>query len=318
MNIVILDRMTLGNDIDLSLFESLGRLTVYESTKLEEIDERVKDANVLIVNKVPMNETTLKNASKLKMIALTATGYNNVDLEYAKSRNIRVCNVKGYSTNSVIQHTFAMAFYVMEKLSYYDEYVKSGEYTKSPIFTNFGRSFNELYGKTWGIIGLGEIGRGVADVAKAFGAKVIYYSTTGANNNSEYKRVDFDELLKESDIVSIHAPLSEYTHHLMNYEAFKKMKKTAILINVGRGPIINEEDLKRALNEHLIDAAALDVLEVEPMLATSPLLEVEDKERLFITPHIAWATYEARCRLVEDVKANIISFMEGGEKNKIV
>ncbi|MBR6697017.1 MAG: D-2-hydroxyacid dehydrogenase [Lachnospiraceae bacterium] len=318
MNIVILDAMTLGDDIDLSIFESIGNLTVYQNTSLDELDERVKDAHVLIVNKVMMNENTLSNATNLKMIALTATGYNNVDLEYAKKRDIRVCNVSGYSTQSVIQHTFALMFYVFEKLNYYDNYVKSGEYTKSPMFTHFGRTFNELYDKTWGIIGLGEIGRGVANVAKAFGANVIYYSTSGKNNDSEYKRVSLEELLETSDIVSIHAPLNEATYHLMNYEAFKQMKKNAVLINVGRGPIINEKDLLRALKEELIAAAALDVLEVEPMLSDSVLLEVKDSDRLVITPHIAWATVEARTRLVTEVKDNIIAFMKGEERNVVV
>lgn len=315
MKIVILDAITLGNDIDLSMFEAIGQLERYETSTPMEAVERLKDADIAIVNKVLMNEYSLKEATNLKMIALTATGYNNVDFEYTRAHNITVANVGGYSTASVVQHTFALMFYVMEKLGYYDNYVKSGEYEKSPCFTNFEKVFMELNGKTWGIIGLGEIGRGVAKVADAFGCKIIYYSTSGKNSNADYKRVNFDELLTQVDILSIHAPLNENTMGMMNYEAFKKMKKTSILVNVGRGPIVNEADLVRALNEGLIDGAGLDVISVEPIKGDNPLNQIKDSSKLIVTPHIAWATFEARTRLMQEVYKNIEGFINGTPRN---
>lgn len=317
MKIVITDSLTLGDDIDLGQFRELGDLEVYATSTEEEAAIRLADADIAIVNKVPMNELSLKNAGHLKMIALTATGYNNVDFNYTRKQNITVANVAGYSTNSVVQHTFALLFYVMEKLSYYDHYVKSGAYSKSPVFCNFDKVFMELHHKTWGIIGLGEIGRNVASVAKAFGCKVIYYSTTGKNSNNEYERVTFDELLAQSDIVSIHAPLNAATENLMNYEAFSKMKKSAIFLNLGRGPIVNETDLAKALNEDLIDGAGLDVICKEPIQADNPLLTVKDSSKLIITPHIAWATYEARTRLMDEVYENIVAFLSGTKRNVV-
>ena len=318
MKIVILDAMTLGKDVSLSKFEALGEVDVYETSTMQEAAERLADADVAVVNKVIMNEVSLKNAKNLKLIAVAATGYNNVDLEYAKSHGITVANVKGYSTESVVQHTFALMFYVMEKLSYYDSYVKDGSYGKSPVFTHFDKVFMELSGKTWGIIGLGEIGRGVASVAKAFGCRVIYYSTSGKNNNPEYERVSFDELLAQSDIVSIHASLTPATENLMNYEAFSRMKKSAVLVNVGRGPVINEADLVRALNEGLISGAGLDVICKEPITEDCEFNKITDSSKLIITPHIAWATYEARIRLMDGVYNNIRSFFEGNPANVIV
>lgn len=318
MKIVITDALTLGNDIDLSPFEQIGEVVCYKTSTVEEAKKRLADADIAIVNKVMMQAETLDGAKNLKMIALTATGYNNVDLEYAKRRGIRVANVSGYSTDSVVQHTFALMFYVMEKLSYYDSYVKSGEYAKAPVFTHFDKIFMELFGKTWGIIGLGEIGRGVAKVAQAFGCRVIYYSTSGRNHNSDYEKVTFDEILQQSDILSIHAPLNPATENLMNYNAFRKMKKTSILVNVGRGLIINEADLKRALDENLIGGAALDVVCREPITEDNPLNQIKDSSKLIITPHIAWATYEARSRLMKEVYENIQSFLAGEKRNVVV
>lgn len=315
MKIVITDSLTLGDDIDLAQFRKLGEVEIYRTSTLEEAVARLADADIAIVNKVPMNESSLANAPKLKMIALTATGYNNVDLIYTNKRGITVTNVAGYSTHSVVQHTFALLFYIMEKLSYYDQYVKSGAYSKSSMFTNFDKVFLELQGKTWGIIGLGEIGRNVARVAKAFGCRVVYYSTSGKNNNSEYERVSFNELLTQSDVVSIHAPLNSTTENLMNYKAFTRMKKSAILLNLGRGPIVNEADLANALNENLIDGAGLDVVCKEPIEVNNPLLTVKDSCKLIITPHIAWATHEARSRLMDEVYENIVAFMNGDKRN---
>ena len=303
--IVMLERDNIGEDVDLSYFERLGDLTVYGTTDYEQVVERIDDADVLVINKIPMNEATLKDAKNVKLICVTATGTDNVDMAYCENRGIVVKNVRSYSTESVVQHTFAMYFYISEKLRFYDEYIKSGEYINCPRFTYFGEQFHELSGKTWGIVGLGEIGARVADIAKAFGCKVIYYSTSGKNNNDAYERVDFDTLLKTSDIVSVHAPLNEQTKHLFTYDTFAKMKPSAYLINVGRGPIVKEGDLCRALNENLIAGAGLDVLEKEPMSAENPLFSIKDSRKLLITPHIAWATTEARTRLMKNVYKNI-------------
>ena len=219
-------------------------------------------------------------------------------------------NVAGYSTESVAQHTFAMLFYLYEKLRYYDDYVKEEKYVNDVMFTHFERRFSQISGKTWGIIGLGNIGRRVADIAKLFGCHVIYYSTSGKNEQEGYERVSFDELLRTSDIVSVHAPLTDETLGLMNKEAFAKMKHTAFFINVGRGPIVVEKDLVDALNCGQIAAAGLDVLAVEPMAEDNPLRQIKDSEKLFITPHIAWASVEARTNLMNIILGQIKEFFE--------
>ena len=310
MKIVFLDASTLGDDIDYSQFEQLGEVVRYPFTSSEEAPARVTDADVLVVNKVLVNRQTIADAKNLKLVCVTATGTNNLDKDYLAERGIEWRNVAGYSTESVAQHTFAMLFYLMENLGYYDDYVKTGSYTKDRIFTHFARTFHELNGMTWGILGLGAIGRRVADIAGLFGARVIYYSASGAPAQEGYHQVDLDTLLSESDILSIHAPLNEYTEGLMDKDAFCKMKSDAILLNLGRGPIINEADLADALNAGEIRAAGLDVLSVEPMAMDSPLLNVKDKDRLFITPHIAWATIEARQRLMKIIAGQIEEFME--------
>lgn len=308
MKIVFLDSKTIGEDIDLSGFDSLGEVVKYGFSTAEEAQERTKDADVVILNKVPINEQTIGAAEHLKLVCVTATGTNNLDKEYLDNRGIAWRNVAGYSTESVAQHTFAMLFYLLEKLPYYDNYVKSEKYVNDVSFTHFAKAFHELAGKTYGIIGLGNIGRRVADIAKAFGCHVIYFSTSGKNNQPGYERVGFDELLAQSDVVSIHAPLDENTLGLMNKEAFAKMKHSAILLNVGRGPIINESDLAEALKNKTIAAAGLDVLSAEPMQPDNPLREIKDSERLLITPHIAWAGVEARKRLMDIILEQIKEF----------
>ena len=320
MKIVMLDTITFGDDIDLSQFESLGEVIKFTNSTQEEAKARLKEHNpdVIINNKIILNEEVLSQAPSLKMIAETATGFNNIDLEYAKAHNIRVANVAGYSTQSVIQHTFALMFYVLEKLNYYDNYVKSEEYVNCPCFTHFAKVFPELHGKTWGIVGLGAIGRGVADIAAMFGCKVVYYSASGRTYDSPYERVELEELLAKSDIVSIHAPLNDKTQNLFNYENISKMKKNAILLNLGRGPIVNDADLVRALEEGLIAGAGLDVICKEPIEADNPLLRFKDSSRLIVTPHIAWATYEARSRLMDEVFMNIKAWTQGEARNVIV
>ena len=308
MKLVFLDRKTIGEDIDLKPFEEFGEVVIYDYSTAEEAAERTVDADVIIVNKVPVNATTIGKATNLKLVCVTATGTNNLDKEYLANHGIEWRNVAGYSTEAVAQHTLALVMYLQEHLNYYDSYVKSEKYVNDKQFTHFEMHFNEIYGKTWGIIGLGAIGRRVAEIAKCLGANVIYYSTSGKNNNADYKRVDFDTLLKESDIVSIHAPLDENTMHLMDKNAFEKMKKSAILINVGRGPIVVEKDLADALEGGQIAGAGLDVLDIEPMSETNPLKNIKDSNKLIITPHIAWAAVEARQRLMQIIYSQIKEF----------
>lgn len=317
MKVVYLDRNSLGFDIDTSIFKRFGEFEEHDACPMEEAKTYIKDADVIIFNKAKMNEEMLKDAPNVKLLCVTATGYDNIDVEYAKSRGIAVCNVKGYSTPAVVQHTFALALYVLEKIAYYDDYVKSGKYCESSGFCNFDERYLELDNKTWGIIGLGNIGKGVAKAAEAFGCKVIYYSASGNDCSDEYERVDFDTLLSQSDIVSIHCPLSDKTRGIMNMDAFKKMKKSAILVNVARGPIVNEADLYEALENEIIAGAGLDVLSVEPMQKDNPLLKFKDSRRLLITPHMAWASVESRTRCANEVCMNIESYINGEIRNRV-
>lgn len=308
MKIVFLDAKTIGDDIDLSAFNALGEVVKYDFSTSEEVPERVQDADVLILNKVVVNEETIGAAKNLKLVCVTATGTDNLDKEYLEKKGIAWRNVAGYSTETVAQHTFALLFYLYEKLRYYDDYVKEERYIEDMLFTHFSQVFHEVSGKTWGIIGLGNIGRRVADIAKLFGCRVIYYSTSGKNSQQDYERVDFDTLLSESDIVSVHAPLTNATQSLMNQEAFAKMKNSAVFLNLGRGPIVVEADLADALEQGQIAAAGLDVLCAEPMRADNPLRRIKDSNKLFITPHIAWASIEARTRLMETIAGQVREF----------
>ena len=305
MKIVFLDVKTIGEDIDLSGFDKLGEVVKYPFSTPEEALERTVDADVIILNKVEINEKSIGNAKNLKLVCVTATGTNNLDKEYLAQRGIEWRNVAGYSTESVAQHTFALLFYLLEKMRYYDEYVKSEKYIGDTTFTHFANVFHEIAGKTWGIVGLGNIGRRVAEIAKLFGCRVIYYSTSGKNNNADYERVSFDEILAQSDVLSVHAPLDENTRGLFDKAAFAKMKPSSIFINVGRGPIVVEQDLADALKNGVIAAAGLDVLAVEPMSESNPLREIKDSEKLIITPHIAWASIEARTRLMGIIQNQI-------------
>lgn len=309
MKIVFLDAKTIGDDIDLSGYEKLGEVVKYDFSTSEEARVRTKDADVIVLNKVEINEKSIGEAANLKLVCVTATGTNNLDKEYLAEKGIEWRNVAGYSTESVAQHTFALLFYLMEKLNYYDNYVKKDNYVGDVAFTHFDHVFHELSGKTWGIIGLGNIGRRVADIAKMFGCRVIYYSTSGKNNQEGYERVGFDELLSSSDIVSVHAPLTPETEGLMDEAAFHKMKSSAIFLNLGRGPIVSEKALSDALKNGVIAAAGLDVLCKEPMDENNPLREIKDSEKLFITPHIAWASVEARTRLMDIILGYITEFM---------
>lgn len=315
MKIVVLERNSVGTDVSMDAIGKLGEMTVYPNTTAADVKEKVKDAEIIVANKVPLNENTLKDAANVKLICEFATGYDNVDLEYCKSRGIKVANIVNYSTDAVAQHTFALCFYVLEKLRHYDEYVKSGAYAAQDRFSNFDRPFTELAGKTWGIVGMGNIGRKVAKIAEAFGCKVIFYSASGSSTCREYERASFETLLKESDFLSLHCPLSDKTRNLINLDALRKMKKNAILINVARGPVVNDGDLYTALTEGYIAGAGLDVTSTEPMKESNPLSKIMDSNKLIITPHLAWASDEARNRCVSETCKNIEAFLKGEDRN---
>ncbi len=315
MKIAIIERDSLGIDVNMSELESLGETVVYASTTVENAAEHIGDADIVIANKLPFNKETLSGAKNLKFIAQTSTGTNNVEFAVTSEMGIKIANVPSYSTDSVAQHTFALLLSLVNKVGHFDEYVKSGTYSRSSCFSCVDMIFPEIAGKTWGIIGMGAIGRKVAQIASAFGCQVITCSASGKKYRMPYRQVDFETLLAESDILSVHAPLNEYTKDLMNYEAFSKMKQSAYFVNVGRGLIVSEEDLARALNENLIRGAALDVFRTEPMKEENPLLHLEYPEKILLTPHVAWATTEARQRCVDEVTENVKAFLRGEERN---
>ena len=303
-----MDADTLGNDLDLTPLREIGDVTSYHTTLPDETVEHIGNARIVITNKVVIDEAVMMQAPALELICVAATGMNNIDLVAAKKLGIEVKNVKGYSTRSVAQHTFAMLFYLLEHLRYYDEAVRDGTWRMSGLFTDVTHPFFEIAGKKWGIIGMGEIGQEVARLAEAFGAHVAYYSTSGLNLSQRYLHQPLDVLLSTSDIVSIHAPLNEKTLMLLNETNLPLLKEKAILLNLGRGGIINETDLAYELDRREI-YAGLDVLEKEPVEKDNPLLHIEHKERLLITPHIAWTSIEARRKLLEGIVSNIKTYL---------
>lgn len=317
MKIAVLDTTTLGEDIDFSGLSRFGEVEYFQNISESEISSRLYDKDILVTNKIRLHESNLQNLKRLKLICLTATGYNNVDIDYTNRRGITVCNVAGYSTDSVAQHTFSMLLHLISRIDKQDRFVKSRRYEASGTFTSLKESFWEIAGKKWGIIGLGNIGNKVAEIATAFGADVSYYSTSGRDRVSTYKRVELKQLLNESDIVSIHAPLNESTFHLIDLNTLKQMKPSAILINVARGKIVKEEALVQALNENYIRGACIDVFENEPLNSNSALYNVKHTDSIVLSPHIAWGSVEARKRLVNEILLNIEAFINGNPRNVV-
>lgn len=317
MKIVLLDTDTMGQDMEFSSIERLGECVKYKNTSPEEVSERIKDADVVVINKVLLSSEVLQNAQNLKLICLFAIGYNNVDINYCKEHNIRVRNVPGYCVESVCQHTFALLFMLIENMRYYDDFVKCGSYSRSTVANHLGRPFFEISGKKWGIIGMGAIGRAVADCAASFGAQVCYSSISGAVRKEKYEHVDLNTLFSECDIISIHAPLNEKTMHLIGEKELKMMKKTAFIVNVGRGAVIDEAALAEAIDNGVIAGAALDVYSTEPPKEDSPIMSVKDGERIVYTPHIAWSSLEARKRCISMTADNIEAFIGGEERNDV-
>ena len=303
-NIVFLDAYSICGR-DLSDIAALGNFTAYESTEPEEVLERCIDADVIIANKTILDAEKLHKLPRLKLICVAATGMNNIDLKAAAALGIPVRNAVGYSTHSVSETTICSALALLREVVYYDRYFKCGDYSASPRMFNFDRPTGQIHGKNWGIIGLGNIGREVARLATAFGCNVRYTSTSGTTRQEEYPQMPLEELLAWADVVSIHCPLNERTHNLISAEQLSKMKPSAVIINVARGGIINEEALAEALNNGVIRGAALDVFSSEPLDASSPLFHLKDPYRLLASPHNAWSTVEAIDRLIACVRDNI-------------
>lgn len=326
MKIVILDAvtLTLNDDIDFSVFDELGEVTIYQYTKDEQIAERIKDADAVLCNKSLMTGEKLSQAPNLKYIGLFATGYNNIDLDYTREHGITVCNAGSYSTEAVAQHVFALILHNYNTVAKYNEYVKDGGWIKTDKFSPF-MEMRETYQKTIGIIGYGSIGKKVAEIARAFGMNVLAYSRSIVNEELRMKNeksvmaegvryADIDTILKESDIVTMHCPLNKDSEKMCNKEFFMKMKKDALFINTSRGGVVNEKDLVWALENEVIGGAALDVIEKEPMVPDSILLNTKN---LVITPHAAWAPLETRTRLIKIVLENLKKWVAGTPINVI-
>jgi len=314
MKIVFLDSKTLGDDIDLSAVYELGDVCINENTPQTEVKNKILDADVVVLNKLKLNESNLSSARNLKLICVTATGYDNIDIEYCKSRNIAVCNVVGYSSNSVAQLTAALALSLYTNLSDYTEYVNNGSYTKSGVANKLTPVYREMSGKIWGVVGLGGIGRQVANIASALGCKVIAYKRTPDNTipccNLHY-------LFEKSDIISLHLPLSEETKGIIDKNLIASMKKDAILINVARGAITDEKALAQAVLENKIGGIGVDVYSEEPFLENHPFYKLLGNKKALLTPHMAWGAYESRQRCLDEVIENIKSFIKGGTKNRL-
>lgn len=318
MKIVILDAatLTINNDIDFSIFDRFGEVKIYDFTKDEEIPERIKDADVILCNKSSMSEKNLSGAKNLKYIGLFATGYNNVDLEYTRKHGITVCNAGSYSTEAVAQHVFAFILHYYNTISRYDEFVKNKGWINTNKFSPF-MEMKELFGKTIGIIGYGSIGQKVAVIANAFGMNVLAYSRSALKEKIQSDEVTYatvDEIVGKSDIVTIHCPLNKDSEKMCNKEFFTKMKKDSLFINTSRGGVVNQEDLMWALNNNVIQYAALDVIEKEPMPEDCKLIETKN---LVITPHAAWAPLETRERLIKIVSKNLQKWVAGTPINVI-
>lgn len=315
MKIAVLDKSTLGADIDLSPIYALGEVTEFETTSPELVAERIADTEVVIINKIKLNESNLKNAEKLKVICIAATGYDNIDTDYCKIAGIAVCNVPGYSTDSVAQVTLSMALSLITHLKEYERFVNSGEYTKTGIANRLTPVYHELSSLTWGVVGGGGIGMKVAEIADAFGCKVMICRR---KQEGRFPVVDIDTLCKESDIISLHIPLSDETRNLINADRIAEMKKNAIVINTARGAVADEKALANAVKEGKIGGLGVDVYSVEPFDKNHPYNEILGFDNVCLTPHMAWGSYEARNRCVKIIAENIKSFFKNENKNRIV
>lgn len=304
MKIVFLDAGTMGTS-SLAPIESQGELVAWPNSTPEESVARVSDCDVLIVNKIKVNDRLLDAAPRLRLVCEAGTGINNIDVDACERRGVLVRNVAGYSTDSVVQETFMHILNLLGNGAYFDEVVKSGAYSRSGLFTDYSRPFIEMAGKTLGVIGLGAIGSKGARIGTAFGMNVVYYSTSGTSHSTEYPSVPLERLMRESDVISVHAPYNERTAGLVGEKELRMMKPKAIIVNMGRGGIVVEDALAKVIDEGVIGGAGLDVYSVEPIPADHPLLHTRHPERLSLTPHVAWASIEARERLIQSIADNI-------------
>lgn len=315
LKIVVLDRDTVGNDVPLTALEQVGEVTVYGLTPPELVAERLNGMDVAVINKIKLNETNLAGNDSLKLICLLATGYDNVDTVYCGGRGIAVCNVAGYSTQSVAQITVTMALSLYSHLPVYQRFIASGEYSRQKMMNRIEPVFHEIAGKTWGIIGFGNIGRQVARVAEALGCRVMVCKRTPVEG---YTNVDVDTICREADIISVHTPLNNETRGLISAERISLMKKDAILINVARGAVADEAALASAMLEGRLGGLGVDVYSTEPFLEDHPYSVIAGLDNVCMTPHMAWGAYESRLRCVEEIGQNILSFQNGGRRNRVV
>ncbi|MBP3360142.1 MAG: hydroxyacid dehydrogenase [Clostridia bacterium] len=313
MKITMLDASTLGSDLDFDMITRLGEVKIYDKTPSELTAERIGESDVIILNKVKVNESNLRGAEKLKLICVTATGYDNVDIDYCRRRGIAVCNVVGYSSASVAQLTVAMALSLVCHLSEYDRYSKSGAYTKSGIHNMLEPVYYELAGKTWGIIGMGNIGKSVASVAESLGCRVIY-----TRNSPDSSAVSLDTVLRESHIISIHTPLTDKTLKMIGDAELSKCEKKPVLINVARGAVCDEAALAAAVLDGRLSGLGVDVYSCEPFPEDHPYAGLSECDNVILTPHMAWGAYEARVRCMNEVAENIKAFCSGGDRGRIV
>lgn len=309
MKITFLDTKTIGEDYLLDPLREFGELTLFKETLPDERLKNIGDSDIVISNKVVIDKAIMDRAPSMKLICIAATGMNNVDLKYASQKNIAVRNVEDYSTEAVAQHTFAALLELNIKNNYFDRFVKSGKYSRSRNFTHFNHPIFLLSGKRLGIIGLGNIGRRVAFIAKSFGMEIVFYSTSGRNTYPEYLRISLEELLSTSDVVSIHSPLNNATRHLIGKGELSLMKKNALILNMARGGIIDEVALAEAIDKEIIAGASTDVFEKEPIPEDHPFLMMKRKDHMLLTPHIAWSALEARKQLIEGISSNIREFL---------
>ena len=314
MKIVFLDALTLGNDIDLSGFSELGEVVIYGGSTNAEVIERTRDCDVVVTNKLKLNESNLSLAHNLKLICVTATGFDNIDVNYAKSRGIGVCNVVGYSTSNVAQITVGMVLDLINRTDDYRASVKSGEYSARGVANVLSPTYHEIEGKTWGIVGFGNIGRRVARIADALGCRVLVNKREAI---SDFECVDIDTLCKECDIITLHTPLNDGTRGLISSERIAGMKEGVILVNVARGAVVDENAVANAFKIGKLGGFGCDVYSAEPFGKDHPYYEIKDMDNVILTPHMAWGSYEARLRLCNEVKENIIAFFKGDIKNRI-
>ena len=315
LKIAVLDRDTVGDDIPLTALEAVGEVTVYGLTPPELVAERLAHADVAVINKIKLNESNLAGNDHLKLICLLATGYDNVDITYCGGRGIAVCNVAGYSTQSVAQMTVTMALSLMSHLPVYRRFTASGEYSRQKMMNRIEPVFHEIAGKTWGIIGFGNIGRQVARVAEALGCRIMVCKRTPVDG---CENVDVDTICREADIISIHTPLNDETRGLISEERIRLMKQDVIVINVARGAVADEAALAKAVLEGRIGGLGVDVYSTEPYGENHPYQTIAHLDNVCLTPHMAWGAYESRKRCVEEIGENIRSFMDGGRRNRVV